>query len=214
MASFQLTHIVTYPTAGQPVRHPFVRQATPTGHLLVIFPGRGYTCENPLLYYLRRAALEVGYDVLCMTYSFQVNPSGDEAISLGDELALLMAQVNIADWERVVFAGKSLGTPIAVEQARTHAHKHPGIILLTPIGSSASSARDFPALAFIGTHDRYYDPVQAGQATGRLRWHVYDRLNHSLEDPLDLERSIHTLADVTAHCRAFLLAQASEPHPE
>ncbi|MFN8449593.1 MAG: hypothetical protein U0521_13665 [Anaerolineae bacterium] len=49
--------------AGVVVDHRLIAHEQPAG-LLVLLPGRGYTCDHPVLHYLRKAAADLGYDVL------------------------------------------------------------------------------------------------------------------------------------------------------
>ena len=38
--------------------------------LAVFFPGIGYHCDKPLLYYSRKMASELGYETLALSYSY------------------------------------------------------------------------------------------------------------------------------------------------
>ena len=71
---------VTTPS-GVTVDHRLIAHDDPRG-LLIMLPGRGYTCDHPVLHFLRKAAADLGYDVLSVWYSFQVAPirgrSGDD----------------------------------------------------------------------------------------------------------------------------------------
>lgn len=79
--------------SGVLVDHRLIAHDAPAG-LLVILPGRGYTCDHPVLHYLRRAAADFGYDVLSVWYSFQIAPQAvsDEQVTLD----LLAAEVDQA----------------------------------------------------------------------------------------------------------------------
>ena len=48
-----------------------IEQEAKTGRKLVVyFPGIGYHCDKPLLYYSRRLAAEAGYEELQLSYTF------------------------------------------------------------------------------------------------------------------------------------------------
>ncbi len=45
---------------------------TPTNKkLVVLFPGRNYSCDRPLLHFACSAAIQNGYDVLALEYGYQ-----------------------------------------------------------------------------------------------------------------------------------------------
>ena len=49
-------------------------------NIAVLFPGIGYTCDKPLLYYTGKQLQGLGYEVIRLSYSgFPANVKGDEA---------------------------------------------------------------------------------------------------------------------------------------
>ena len=53
---------------GHDIHNEFYRQSEKSESLVVIFPGGNYSCDKPLLYYARKAAIIAGHDVLCISY--------------------------------------------------------------------------------------------------------------------------------------------------
>ena len=92
--------------------------------LAVIFPGIGYTADKPLLYFGRRIAVEYGYEIRIMDYKgFPPKVKGDRnrmeesffiALRQAEEM---LAGVDFAEYDDVVFIGKSIGTIVAAKIA-------------------------------------------------------------------------------------------------
>lgn len=193
---------------GVTVYNVLLAHVPPTGRLLVQLPGKGYTCQHPLLYYLRQAALALGCDVLSVEYGFQAaNAELDvqNAAYLMDDVWGAVRPVLERGYRRVCIAGKSLGTPLAGELARALEMPDVSLILLTPIGGALQGLDDIPTLAIIGTDDALYSPevVAAFDQHPRITWKVYEGLNHSLESG-GWRASLAALPDIIGVCEAFL----------
>jgi pimeloyl-ACP methyl ester carboxylesterase len=202
--SFEITTLRASTMSGVTVHHTFIKQRAESSKLLVIMPGRGYTSEQPVLYYLRRAAVDLGYDVLSLTYSFQVAPETFNMMNLPVEVADALDLVNVEGYQRAVFAGKSLGTPLAFSQLSHYSVPDRRLLLLTPIGDITDDPGDIPTLAIIGTADRYYSPELVKKSPANVQWKVFDGLSHALEDRHDWVNSIRALGEITAACAEFL----------
>jgi len=199
---FQRLSIEVTTASGVTVDHQLIAHAAPRG-LLIILPGRGYTCDFPVLHYLRKAAADLGYDVLSVWYSFQIVHVPDEQVTmqqLAAEVDQAISEVLKRGYTRVVIAGKSLGTPLAV----LHANQAERLILLTPIGTAAQNVRSKPMLAVIGTSDPVYDPDLLDASDKNVQWMVLDDLDHGLEMAGDWDASINALHRITAACVEFL----------
>lgn len=198
----RLTIEVTTPS-GLRVAHGLVAHDQPAG-LLVMLPGRGYTCDLPLLHYLHKAASDIGYDVLSVWYGFQAAPPGTDMPmtyeSLNAEIDLAVGEAMKRGYDRLLIAGKSMGTPLAALRAR----RAERLILLTPIGTAALDTGSTPTLAVIGTADQAYQPDQVQQTGANVQWLVLDGLDHGLEKPGDFAASLDALRTVTQACVEFL----------
>lgn len=200
----------THTHTGLSLRHTLIQQHDPDSQrVLIVFPGRGYTGEHPVLYYLRRAAADMGYDVLSVSYSLHTDPAHFATMNLGAEVRGAVEQLDLSRYRRVVFAGKSMGTPLALSYAQASTAPERRLILLTPISDVADSVGTVPTLAVIGTQDRYYDAdfIHASRDNGAnsgLIWRIFDGLDHSLESPNDWANSLAQLQKVIAACMEFL----------
>ena len=88
--------------------------------LAVFFPGIGYTADKPLLYYSRKLAAELDYEVLSLSYGgFPKKPKGDpEKLRACFRLAAEQASEQLAEvrwkhYDEIVFVTKSIGTAVA-----------------------------------------------------------------------------------------------------
>lgn len=194
---------------GVTVSHSYTRQSDAADKLLIMLPGRGYTCENPLLFYLRSMALQNGWDVLSVQYGFQVN--GAELNSQNMPYALTDVN-NAADpvlangYKRICIAGKSMGTPLANALAHRITDASVSLLQLTPIPGAVEVSETLPTLAIIGTADPMYsaEVVAAFANHATVSWKVFDGLNHSMEQKGDWQASLAILPQIIAQCEAFL----------
>ncbi len=194
---------------GTTINNLFLTHDTPSEKLLIMLPGRGYTCEHPVLYYLRRAAMVGGYDVLSVQYGFQVanvELDAENAAYLREDVQKAVEGTLPGGYRRVCVAGKSMGTPLAAELIRNLTNDTRSLILLTPLEGVVSSVGDIRTLAIIGTADPVYKPeeVAAFKNHPMVTWRVFENLNHSLENPDDWRTSLGALLDITGACEVFL----------
>lgn len=178
--------------------------------LAVIFPGIGYHCDKPLLYYARKLAAELGYEVLALDYAYEGgNIRGDkskmkaafEALYAQAEDAL--REVDFGKYDEVLFTSKSVGTIIA----SAYAYKH-GVrcrqVLYTPLEYTFEYPHE-KACAFIGTADAWSQVdkvVEMAKGSG-VPIFVYDNLNHSLEGD-DVMENVRVLERVMEETRRFM----------
>ena len=88
--------------------------------LAVLFPGIGYTCDKPLLYYAGKLAQGLGYELKRVEYgNFPAGIKGDqEKMKAAFESALtqteeILKDVDFAQYEDILFISKSVGTVVA-----------------------------------------------------------------------------------------------------
>src|SRR5215207_345931 len=147
--AFEHTTIDVNAGNGVTVRQTLTyRNDPPSNHLLVILPGRNYYISHPVLHYLAKVGLTEGFDVLPVQYGFQAAP--DRVHNTGDlvaECRQAMGRALERGYGHVCFAGKSLGSPLAVQLAKECPIKNVSLILLTPVGTAVQDAGDIPTLA-------------------------------------------------------------------
>lgn len=161
---------------------------SPRKKLAVFFPGIGYTCDKPLLYYTEKLTRQHGYTSLPVRYgNFPKHVKGDpEAMAEAFSSALAQTEeiLQDTDWtqyDEILFVSKSIGTVVAAAFATAHALtvRH---ILFTPLCETFS--RIIPGqIAFHGTNDPWADTdtirTKARQTDTLL--FVTPEANHSLE---------------------------------
>lgn len=186
-----------------------------TNKLAIFFPGIGYHCDKPLLYYSRKLADEAGYkSILTLEYSLAGsnitgNIRGDrekmqQAFSyLYEQAAKQLSSINWQDYDEIIFISKSIGTVIASAFAQ-HEKISCRQILYTPL----CETYDFHpqnAIAFLGTSDPWSDIEKVTDISGeqKIPLFLYPDANHSLETE-DTLRNIKTLQDVMEETKRFL----------
>ncbi len=167
-----------------------------------LFPGIGYTCDKPLLYYSWKLLSGLGWEIRPVPYSgFPSGVKGNpEKMKQCAEMALaqaeeLLRQVIWDEYSKILFISKSIGTAAACAYAAKHRIPCRSI-LFTPV----ETAFTFPigdAIAFHGTGDPWVDSGAVREACGRLGIPLYitEKANHSLETG-DVDADIENLRNV------------------
>ena len=179
--------------------------------IAVIFPGIGYHCDKPLLYFGRETAKECGYEeCINLSYSYSGgNIRGDEEKMqeafqvLYAQAESLLAQVNFSQYDDILFLSKSVGTVISSVYAKKHAIRCRSV-LYTPLRESY----DFPAergIAFIGTADPWSNVPEVTAISEKcgVPVYTYAGADHSLEVGSAL-RNLEILRDVMEKTRQYL----------
>jgi len=184
--------------------------------LAVIFPGIGYTVDKPLLYYSRRIAGELGYEIKLLPYGgFPGNVRGDKnKMSECYRIALAQSEKMLADtdlnaYNDVLFIGKSIGTTVAVNlAAKSSVADRIRSVLYTPLEDTFS----FPigaAIAFTGTDDPWVGGHESRIAElcgeRRIQCFVIPEANHSLETGSPL-KDIENLRFIMEETERFIAA--------
>lgn len=174
--------------------------------IAVLFPGIGYTCDKPLLYYSGKAAAEKGYEIVRVPYgNFPPNVKGDAAkmqqcfVSAREQTEELLKGVDWTGYNDIVFFSKSVGTVVALSYAAEH-----GIdarqVLYTPLaetfrfpvpteGAGAEIREEdgitaaVRAVAFHGTADPWARTEEIVRICGEKNIPLFltENANHSLE---------------------------------
>lgn len=178
--------------------------------LAVLFPGIGYHCDKPLLYYPAKLARAKGYEALPVPYAgFPEKVRGDaDRMRVCLDLAQAQAEAMLASvrWEEygeVLLIGKSIGTVVASRYAREKGLAARSV-LLTPLRETFAFVRG-EAVAFHGTADPWADTdavISACRERG-IPLYLTEGANHSLETG-DVLRDIRTLEETMAHINAFI----------
>lgn len=181
--------------------------------LAVYFPGVGYHCDKPLLYYARKVAAACNFDQhITLSYTTQIrdllgNPANMEAafLELYAQADSALQQADMASCgDEILFISKSVGTAIAARYAREHniPCRH---ILYTPLAETfAFHPRN--GIAFTGTADPWVTTavIQQKCQEHQIPLFLYEGANHSLETG-DVFRNLDILKEVMQKTKEFIL---------
>lgn len=172
--------------------------------IAVYFPGIGYHCDKPLLYYSRSIAHKLGYeDSRNVAYTYKAGNirGNDEKMKEAYEILFSQAEAELADivwrnYDDVLFVSKSIGTIIAASYAEKYGLKCAKHILYTPLAQTFLFESG-NAVGFIGTADPWSDihEITRLSQAKRIPLNIYEGCNHSLECD-DTLKNIETLKDV------------------
>ena len=182
--------------------------------LAVIFPGIGYTVDKPLLYYSRKIAGGLGYEIKPLLYGgFPGNVRGDkDKMSECYRIALeqtkeMLADTDLNAYDDILFIGKSIGTAVAANLAvQSPAGNRIRLVLYTPLEETFA----FPfgaAVAFTGTDDPWVGGHESRISElcrkRNIPCFVFQGANHSLETGNPLE-DIDNLLSVMKETEKFM----------
>ena len=182
--------------------------------LAVLFPGIGYTADKPLLYFSRRIAADLGYEIRILGYSgFPPKIQGDrgrmeESFRIAfDQSVEMLSDIDFNVYDDILFIGKSIGTIVAAKIASDSSVKgRIRLVLYTPLEETFSF--DFgDAIVFTGSDDPW-----VGKDKSRIRsiceghgipCQLVPDANHSLEtkDPL---RDMEMLSAIMKQTEEFI----------
>ena len=179
--------------------------------LAVFFPGIGYHCDKPLLYYARKLAQECGYEEsISLSYSYDGgNIRGDEQKmqqafeALYVQAEQQLSKVDFGKYSEILFVSKSVGTIIASNYAWKYKVSCRQV-LYTPLKQTYAFLHE-NAIAFIGTKDPWSNTEEVVQFSEQQKVpiYVYEEANHSIETP-DTMKNLETLADVMEKTKRYI----------
>lgn len=182
--------------------------------IAVFFPGIGYTVDKPLMYYSRRLASAYGYEIRLLLYGgFPEKVKGDrnkmeESFKLAlAQSKMMLEDLDFADYEEILFVGKSVGTIVAAAvAAQSPVQDRIRRILYTPLEDTFA----FPlgdSVVFTGLGDPW-----VGKENSRIPelcrernipCYVYAGANHSLETG-DVRVDLDNLREIIGEAEKFI----------
>ena len=183
--------------------------------IAVLFPGIGYTCDKPLLYYSWKMLAGAGWEVVPVRYGgFPEGVKGNpEKMRESARMALeqaeeILGRIQWKDDDEILLIGKSVGTVVCAAYARRHGLRGRQI-LFTPVEATFQFA-DSASIAFHGTADPWANTQAIEEGCRRLGIPLYETkgANHSLETG-NVQADLAELQKVMARIRAWL----AEPVP-
>ena len=179
--------------------------------LVIFFPGIGYHCDKPLLYYARKLTQECGYEEsISLSYSYDGrNIRGDEQKmqqafeALYAQAEQQLSKVDFGKYSEILFVSKSVGTIIASNYAWKY--KIPcQQVLYTPLKQTYAFPHE-NAIAFIGTKDPWSNTEEVVRLSEqqKVSIYVYEEANHSIETP-DTMKNLELLTDVMEKTKRYI----------
>lgn len=176
--------------------------------IAVLFPGIGYTCDKPLLYYAGKIAASKGYELVKVEYgNFPSGIKGnkekmEKAFQCGlEQTEDILKDIRWKEYEEILFVSKSIGTVISSAFARQHQLTVKNI-LFTPLRQTFLFA-DENGIVFHGTADPWAETKDITEGCKKLNLPLIltKQGNHSLEtgdilkDLQNLEKTMRVLFD-------------------
>lgn len=178
--------------------------------LTITLPGEGYTNEKPIMYYSRKVALELGLDMLCIDYGFQISRKDFDIETEFDIVAKESEQVLKKclnkNYKKIIFIGKSLGTIIQnklSEGLKKYEQIH---VYLTPVDKTFEDMASQPCLVITGTEDGKINSLNMSTLENSKNVDLVkiDGGNHRLECS-DTLKSIDMLNAAMGALRKFMI---------
>ena len=179
--------------------------------LAVLFPGIGYTCTKPLLYYAGKIAAAQGYKVVPVAYGdFPRDAKGDPLkmricfVNAYEQAEETLRDVRWAEYEDVLFIGKSIGTTVAARYTREQ-RVGARLILLTPLAETFRFTGG-DAIAFHGTADPWAETAEIKRMCREqgIPLCLTEGANHSLETG-EVQKDLAALAETMKVIEQFIL---------
>lgn len=172
--------------------------------LALIFPGIGYTCDKPLLYYEQKL-LDDEYEIHRIDYGNISKSKSDlfQTFELAYQRVLeAYKDFDFTKYDTILVISKSIGTAIACRLEKD-LHIHSYNILYTPIAYTFDYVES--GIAFSGTKDPWVEVELVKNKCEELciPYYLYDDCNHSLETQ-DVQKNLEILQEVMQYTLKFL----------
>ena len=175
-----------------------------------LFPGIGYTCDKPLLYYSWKLLKGLDWEIVPVLYSgFPSGVKGNaEKMQQCAHMALeqaedLLQEIDWSEYTEILLIGKSIGTVVCAAYAKRH-RLDCRQILFTPVEAAFEFAGR-RSIAFHGTADPWADTKAIEKGCRRLGIPLYETegANHSLETG-NILKDLDTLRDVMEKTKGYI----------
>lgn len=176
--------------------------------LVVLFPGRNYSCDKPLLYYAGKVFMARGYDVVRLGYNYLLKGDKDDISGLINEafsfVAAELNRIDFSQYEDVVFVSKSMGTALAGEYARKMNIKARHIYL-TPVSDALKYMETGHCIVVSGKEDRFLDArkLRIFCVEQDIPLKQFDDVGHALEHNTDINITFAILVVIIRMYKEF-----------
>lgn len=176
--------------------------------LAVLFPGIGYHCDKPLLYYTKKYLKPYNYDIIEVNYKhFPTIKKKDELIRKSLEIGYsqterILKDVPFETYDEILFVSKSIGTAISAKYIQEHSIRALSIYF-TPLEITFNYP--LKGIAFSGTNDPWVNTEQIKCACDKqnIPLYLYLDANHSLETG-DVLLDISNIHDILQHVIEYI----------
>ena len=178
-----------------------------------LFPGIGYTCDKPLLYYSWKLLKGLGWEVVPVPYTgFPSGVKGNpEKMQQSAHMALEQAEdilkdIRWSDYSEILLIGKSVGTVVCGAYAARH-RLSCRQILFTPVEATFQFACSH-SIVFHGTADPWVNTKGIEECCHRMAIPLFvtENANHSLETG-DVDLDIKNMRKTMKTVKSYILGE-------
>lgn len=218
MYEYKTLNLIGY--RSKPIPNTFMMQENETNKLAIVYPGKGYTCQMPLLYYTSQILLSKGFDVLWVQYDYGKN-SEISVLPIASQSDWIEIDANAAysfamsqrKYEKIVLVGKSLGS--AAIKAVVSSNKMPKslkIIWFTPpltdseLFNFVMKSYKGNSLFIAGSNDEVVnkDLLNEVQKASAGRFLFIKDADHSMEVGESTTKNIKVMSDIMREVAKFV----------
>lgn len=170
--------------------------------IAILFPGIGYHCDKPLLYYSGKLAAQYQYEVIKVPYTNLSRSIPEAFADACSQTENYLKNINWSQYEDILFISKSIGTAVAAAYAQKHDIRCRNIYY-TPLAQTFDFAPQF-GLVFHGTRDSWAETavIEKKCQEHRLPLSIIENVNHSLElEPADTTAPWPVKSDIIQNIR-------------
>jgi phosphoglycolate phosphatase len=174
--------------------------------LCVVFPGRRYSCDRSLLYYPSCYLQRRGFEMIYLHYDADretkdMIPLSENFAAAYKETEKVLADIDFAKYDEIIFLSKSLGTVVASQYGADHHIDHLTHIYFTPVDRMLPFIKEND-LIFAARTDSYMENTTA-KLSHFPHAHILDIDSHSMEDREDELHSLKIMEEVMKILQEF-----------
>lgn len=166
--------------------------------LAVLWPGRNYSCDKPLLYYAGKVFEKRGYEVVRLRYNARLKGDRNDIAGLINEAKVYVAQelkdFDFSLYDDIVFVSKSMGTALAGYYDELHG-LHARQLYLTPVQETLRYMHRGRCMVVAGREDRVLESrkLKIYCVEQDVVIKQFEDVGHSLEHPDDINKTFAIL---------------------
>ncbi len=176
--------------------------------LMVVFPGRNYSADKPLLYYAGRVFEQREYEVVRLSYNYMLKGDKDNIPALIEEaktcVKKVLDRIDFSKYEDVVFISKSMGTALA-GYFETYYNIRVRHIYLTPVAEALKFMKRGKCIVIAGKEDKVLEPhkLKIYCVEQDIPLKQFEDVGHSLEQTDDINKTFAILMVIVRLYKEF-----------